>query len=86
MLCEKLLSLAFVDTNSHSAIATFLSQLRPLEKYFFYLKNGLEYHIMSPRGCPIIIRTDILHHTSKTIAPIVKSQARGQNNWSRALK
>ena len=38
------------------------------------------------RGCPIIIRTDILHHTSKTIAPRVKSQARGQNNWSRALK
>ena len=38
------------------------------------------------RGCPIIIRTGILLHTSKTIAPRVKSQARGQNNWSRALK
>ena len=38
------------------------------------------------RGCPIIIQTDILLHTSKTIAPRVKSQAKGQNNWSRALK
>ena len=38
------------------------------------------------RGCTIIIRTGILLHTSKTIAPRVKSQARGQNNWSRALK
>ena len=38
------------------------------------------------RGCLIIIRTGILHHTSKTIAPRVKSQARGQIYWSRALK
>ena len=38
------------------------------------------------RGCPIIIRTDSLHHTTKTIAPRVKSQAKGQNSWSRALK
>ena len=43
-------------------------------------------YISGIRGCPIIIRTDILHHTSKTIAPRVKSQARGHNNWSRALK
>ena len=32
------------------------------------------------RGCPIIIRTGTLLPTSKTIAPRVKSQARGQNN------
>ena len=34
-----------------------------------------------------LIWTDILLHTSKTIVPIiVKSQARGQNDKSRALK
>ena len=38
------------------------------------------------RGWAKIIRTDILLHTSKTIAPWVKNQARGQNKWSRALK
>ena len=38
------------------------------------------------RGCLIIIRTGILLHTSKPIAPRDKSQARGQNNWARALK
>ena len=38
------------------------------------------------RGWIIIIWTGILLHTSKTIASRVKSQARRQNNWSRALK
>ena len=38
------------------------------------------------RGCLIIIRTGTLHCTSKTIAPRIKSQARGQIYWSRALK
>ena len=30
--------------------------------------------------------TDVLPHTAKMIDRRVKSQARGQNNWSRALK
>ena len=34
----------------------------------------------------MIIRTGILLHTSKTIAPRVKSQARGQKDLQRALK
>ena len=34
----------------------------------------------SPRGCLIITWTGILLHTSKTLAPRVKSQARRQNN------
>ena len=38
------------------------------------------------RRCPLIIRTGILLHASKTIAPRVKNQARGQLNWSRALR
>ena len=46
----------------------------------------LSLHPHLHRGCPIIIWTDVLHQTSKTIGPRVKSQARGQNNWSRALK
>ena len=37
------------------------------------------------RGCVIIIQTGILLHTLKIIAPRVKSQAKEQNNWSRAL-
>ena len=31
-------------------------------------------------------RTDILHDIIKVIASTVKTQARGQNDWSRALK
>ena len=31
-------------------------------------------------------RTDILLNITKVIAPTVKTQARGQNDWSRALK
>ena len=39
-----------------------------------------KYLLEKPRGCPIIIRTGTLLHTSKTIAPRVKRHARGQNN------
>ena len=38
------------------------------------------------RGCLIKKFTNVLLHTSKMIDPRVKSQARGQNNGSRALK
>ena len=38
------------------------------------------------RGCPIKKFTNVLLHTAKTIDPRVKSQARGQNNKSIALK
>ena len=31
-------------------------------------------------------RTDILLNITKVIAPTVKPQANGQNDWSRALK
>ena len=38
------------------------------------------------KGCTLITLTGILLHNSKTITPRVKSQARGQKNWSGALK
>ena len=38
------------------------------------------------RGCLIKKCTKLLLHTAKMIDPRVKSQARGQNNWSRASK
>ena len=46
-------------------------------------KNKL---LIIPRGCVLIIRSGFLLHTSKTFAPRVKSQSRGQNDWSRTLK
>ena len=59
-----------------------------LEIYIF-LEFFFVYVIASKitfKGCLIIIRTGILLYTPKTIAPRAKSQAWGQNNWSRALK
>ena len=41
---------------------------------------------MKTRGCLIKKFTNTLLHTAKMIYPRVKSQARGQNNRSRALK
>ena len=41
---------------------------------------------ISTRGCPIKKFTNVLLHTPKIIDPRVKSQAKGQNNRSRALK
>ena len=38
------------------------------------------------RGCPIKKFTNLLLHMAKMIDPRVKSQARGQNNRSKALK
>ena len=38
------------------------------------------------RGCTKKKCTNVLLHTAKMIDPRVKSQARGQNNGSRALK
>ena len=38
------------------------------------------------RGCPIKKFTNVLLHTAKMFDPRVKSQARDQNNRSRALK
>ena len=32
------------------------------------------------------MQTDILLNNTKVITPTVKTQARGQNDWSRALK
>ena len=55
-------------------------------KFYLHISYDMIMQQKPTRGCPIIIRTDFLLHTSKTIAPRVKSWARGQNNWSRALK
>ena len=41
---------------------------------------------ISDRGCTKKKCTNVLLHTAKMIDPRVKSQARGQNNGSRALK
>ena len=41
---------------------------------------------LPPRGCPIKKFTNVLLHTAKKIDPRVKSQDRGQENRSRALK
>ena len=48
--------------------------------------NSFTCNLFKNRGWAKIIRTDILLHNSTVITPRVKVQARGQNNWSRALK
>ena len=72
----------------------FLKKMTLLSNLHF-LKDTLTFKIAenpaiaeknSCRGCVIIIWTGILLHISKTIAPRVKSQPRGQVYWSRALK
>ena len=50
------------------------------------MKKKRKKAFSKPRGCPIRKFTNILPHTTKMINPRVKSQARGQNNRSRALK
>ena len=74
-------------------ISDLLHFLNPLVNLILHLKwkkiskwlCTAKFYIWT-RGWAKIIWTDILLHTSKTIAPRVKNQARGQNKWSRALK